>query len=461
MQMTVIRPLFAAVLLTAVACSSEPEPELRVVDRETMELIILTGEAVIPVDVYDADFVVLGGGLGGIAAALSICSGGRTAILLEESDRTAGCFAAKDTTQYIENNFVETSGSSRTYHQFRKVIRTWYTERAAKPPSLYADLYSGLSDFSQDNFCFETDAALAAIDSILADSVKRGRLTILKRHKVAGIMSYQDRISSVQTIDLETHECDHVRGWMYVDATRTGDFLTIAGIASAITDSTAALTTLYGLDPASNPDVMKRDGVYVSPLSTLNPSRPDPRYTVTIPLGRTRHIRPLTMVTEQDIAAESNTGPRAPFRSDSVGIGYAPMNEPDGVDMKPIETLPFQIPLGALISEGLTNVIAGGRTIGATMTAATAYQAPSVEWAVGEAAGKIAVYCAGKHILTHDLAASKQDILQLQKWMVSKGGVPIFWYNDVTPSDPDFEEAQLAPFTGAVDPGTVPISYRQ
>ena len=45
-----------------------------------------------PSNFFDADFVIIGGGLGGIAAALSICSSGRTVILVEETDRIAGCF---------------------------------------------------------------------------------------------------------------------------------------------------------------------------------------------------------------------------------------------------------------------------------------------------------------------------------------------------------------------------------
>ena len=91
------------------SCEKKAVPILKVVDTENKKLIVLTGKRTELVNFYNADFVILGGGLGGIAAALSICSSGRTAILVEETNRIAGCFAFQDTSLYTENRFVETS----------------------------------------------------------------------------------------------------------------------------------------------------------------------------------------------------------------------------------------------------------------------------------------------------------------------------------------------------------------
>ena len=460
--------LCALIVCIAVSCSSEPEPELRAIDREKMELVVLTGESTLPVDVYDADFVVLGGGLGGIAAVLSICNTGRTVILVEESNRIAGCFAESDTTLYTESRFVEMSGSSRTYQQFRRTIREWYKQHAEKPPARFSDLFDALDDFTEDSFCFDTRAALDAIDHILSESVERGRLTILKRHKVAGVMNYKDRISSVQTIDLDRHICDQVRGWMYIDATRTGDFFAVANIpnrigpddGSAVADSSRFLITLYGVNPADDPSVMVRDGVYVSSLTREPPATPDSRYTVQIP-RHARRIKSLRTISEKNLTEKGMDGFRAPFDRTSVGIGYHPMLREEGDTTSVVPTRPFQIPLGALISETYTNVIAGGRTIGATRLAQTAFRGPAVEWTVGEAAGEIAVYCAGKRINAHELADSADHIRELQKRLVERRGVPIYWYTDVTPFSPEFKKAQTAPFDDPnFNPGSAPRRFR-
>jgi hypothetical protein len=463
----VVGLLYAMIIVIAVSCSSGPEPELRAIDREKMELVLLTGESMLPVDVYDADFVVLGGGLGGIAAVLSICNTGRTVILVEESDRIAGCFAESDTTLYTESRYVEASGSSRTYQEFRRAIREWYDQQSEQPPALISDLYDALDDFTDDSFCFDTRAALDAIDHILSESVERGRLTILKRHKVAGVMAYNDRISSVQTIDLDSHVCDQVRGWMYIDATRTGDFFTVAQVAnligpgdgSAVADSSRFLTTYYGANPVDEPSVMVRDGVYVSALTKNPPATPDTRYTVQIP-RRARRIKSLRMMSEKNMTDESADGFRAPFDKTSIGIGYHPLVREEGDTTSVIPTKPFQIPLGALIAETYTNVVAGGRTIGSTRLAQTAFRGPALEWTVGEAAGEVAVYCAGKKINAHDLARSTRHIRELQNWLVEKRGVPIFWYTDVTPFSPEFQDAQMAPFDNPdFNPRSAPRRY--
>ncbi|MBA7589861.1 hypothetical protein ES708_31954 [subsurface metagenome] len=99
-----------------------------------------------------------------------------------------------------------------------------------------------------------------------------------------------------------------------------------------------------------------------------------------------------------------------------------------------------------MIPSTFTNVLAGGPTIGPTYTAATAFAAPSVEWAIGEAAGVIAAYCAGQMILTHELLNSEEHLLNLQKQLASRRGIPIYWYDDVTYSDTNFAEAQMKPF---------------
>ena len=164
---------------------------------------------------------------------------------------------------------------------------------------------------------------------------------------------------------------------------------------------------------------------------------------------RPRRIKGYTKIIEQDISAQFNDGPRARFFIDSIGIGFQPIHigNKDGTPGNSIiETKPFQIPLSALITEGSTNLLAGGGNISASSIASSAYGSPSVEWAVGEAAGEAAAYCAGHKIDTADFAEQLIHVKGLQKWLVEKRGAPIYWYDDVTPYDEDFVEAQLKPF---------------
>jgi len=456
----------AAVILIAamLSCSGREVPVLRVVDWETRKMVELTGERTKPVNFYDADFVILGGGLGGIAAALSICSSGRTALLVEESDRIAGCFSYRDTTQYSESDFVETSGTSLSYQTFRRMIREWYEEKSAAPPVLFSELYADIPDFGSDNFCFETEAALDVINDMLESNIEKGKLSIIKRHKVAKIVTFNNRIASLLAVDLDNLVTNQITGWMFVDATRTGYILPILGLEHtsgresreetgephAFETADSLMTDTFMFCPVNRPtgDSEKLLECYVADLDSQAPQGPGGY--LSFPFGDvSRRIEAYTRIREQDISASSNEGPRARFFKDSVGIGYYPITIPSdtpGTGPTVVETKPFQIPLSALVPVGYTNLLSGGRTLGATYVASTAYMAPSVEWTIGEAAGEAAAYCAGYKIYTHELVESPIHVRGLQDWLVTKRSVPIYWYDDVHPGDEDFSVAQLKPF---------------
>ncbi|HWA82192.1 MAG TPA: FAD-dependent oxidoreductase, partial [Fimbriimonadaceae bacterium] len=56
-------------------------------------------------------------------------------------------------------------------------------------------------------------------------------------------------------------------------------------------------------------------------------------------------------------------------------------------------TLPFQIPLGALIPVRMKNLIPACKNIGTTHLTNGCYRLHPVEWNIGEAAGLLAGYC--------------------------------------------------------------------
>jgi hypothetical protein len=160
-----------------------------------------------------------------------------------------------------------------------------------------------------------------------------------------------------------------------------------------------------------------------------------------------RRIKPVTLITELDISTEFQKGPRARFYEDAVAIGFNPIvvRGPGGAETV-VETKPFQIPLGAIITPYFDNLLAGGRNIGATRVASGALRSPQVEWAIGEAAGLAASFCGGAKISVHALRDNPRHLRQLHHIMVRALSIPIYWYDDVKPDDPDFAEAQIEPF---------------
>ena len=162
-----------------------------------------------------------------------------------------------------------------------------------------------------------------------------------------------------------------------------------------------------------------------------------------------RRLKALTTVREQDVAAAQLGGAlRGRHFADAVGIGaYGIDIHPGPCDevLPPPATRPFQIPLGALIPRRVENLLAAGKSLGATHIANGCYRLHPVEWATGEAAGCTVVECLAAALTPRALREQPARVLALQRRLVARGA-PIYWYANVGTQDAAFAEAQLAPF---------------
>ena len=84
---------------------------------------------------------------------------------------------------------------------------------------------------------------------------------------------------------------------------------------------------------------------------------------------------------------------------DSVGVGAYRLDlhpSTRGRNYVDLQSLPFQIPLGALIPRRVENLVAAGKCLGTTHITNGCYRLHPVEWNIGEAAGELAVFCASR-----------------------------------------------------------------
>ena len=72
-----------------------------------------------------ADLVILGGGVGGVAAALAACRAGLEVILTEETDWIGGQLTAQAVPP-DEHRWIESHGCTRSYRSFREGVRAYY-----------------------------------------------------------------------------------------------------------------------------------------------------------------------------------------------------------------------------------------------------------------------------------------------------------------------------------------------
>ncbi len=177
-----------------------------------------------------ADVIVIGGGLGGVSAALAALRGGLRVVLTEQTDWIGGQLT-QQAVPPDEHRWIETHGAPASYRRLRDSIRQYYRQHyplTAGQREL-ANLNPGGGIVSR--LCHEPRVALAVMEAMLAPYRSAGRLTVLLNHRPVKALTNQHRVESVRVRnDVTGVELELVAPW-YVDATELGDLLPMTGTA--------------------------------------------------------------------------------------------------------------------------------------------------------------------------------------------------------------------------------------
>ena len=148
-------------------------------------------------------------------------------------------------------------------------------------------------------------------------------------------------------------------------------------------------------------------------------------------IRESRRIKALFTVLEEHVgkdnralvAGKSNMQKAAHFY-DSIGTGYY------HIDLHPtcggnnyidFDSLPFQIPLGALIPEKTENLIPACKNIGTTHITNGCYRLHPVEWNVGESAGSLIAFSLSKKVTPLAVRENKDLLEDFQDFIRSQG----------------------------------------
>ena len=140
-------------------------------------------------------------------------------------------------------------------------------------------------------------------------------------------------------------------------------------------------------------------------------------------IRESRRIRAMRTVVEGDVTPRADED-RAPEMADAVGVGAYRIDlhfTTGGERYLDIATLPFQIPLGALIPQRMRNLLPAGKNIGTTHITNGCYRLHPVEWNVGEAAGLLAAFCIGNGTEPHAVHASPALTEEFQGLLHAQG----------------------------------------
>lgn len=157
-------------------------------------------------------------------------------------------------------------------------------------------------------------------------------------------------------------------------------------------------------------------------------------------IRESRRIKAKFTILEQHVGTEarmdmtglSESDVRVAEFNDSVGIGAYRIDlhpSTKGNNYIDISSLPFQIPLGALIPERVRNLVPACKNIGTTHITNGCYRLHPVEWNIGESAGAIIAYCRKHNLEPHSLYESPQRISEFQT-MLKSLGVRLSWPKD-------------------------------
>ena len=182
---------------------------------------------------YKADVAVIGGGLGGVAAALAVLAAGRRVVLTEESDWLGG----QSTSQLVppdEHPWVEAIGRTRSYGAFRDRIRDHYRRNYPLRPEAAEDPRLNPGAGSVSVLTHEPRVAVAVIDEMLAAYQVDRQLVILKQAVPTAADTDGDRVLAVTLENRTTGDRDIVTAPYFIDATELGDLLELAGVEHVI-----------------------------------------------------------------------------------------------------------------------------------------------------------------------------------------------------------------------------------
>lgn len=176
--------------------------------------------------VLSADVIVVGGGLGGVAAALAVLRAGHTAILTEQYAWLGGQLTSQAVT-LDEHTWIEQFGCSASYRELRDGIRDYYRRHYPLSEQARAERYLNPGAGLVSRLCSEPGVGAAVIDALLAPYASSGRLTLLQPAVATATEVDGDRVAAVE---VETPDARILlRGEYVLDATETGELLPLSG----------------------------------------------------------------------------------------------------------------------------------------------------------------------------------------------------------------------------------------
>ncbi len=171
-----------------------------------------------------ADVVIIGGGLGGCAAAIAAAGHGLRVIMTEETDWIGGQLTSQGVPP-DEHQWIETKGANRSYRKLRSRLRAYYRARYPLTEDARQDPRLNPGKGSVSRLCAEPRAWLDVLHQWLAPFERSGQVRVLREHVPTGAALERGWINSVNVLSTRTGDQLVLVGRYFVDATELGELL--------------------------------------------------------------------------------------------------------------------------------------------------------------------------------------------------------------------------------------------
>jgi len=169
------------------------------------------------------DVAVIGGGVGGCAAALGALRNGMSVVMTEETDWIGGQL----TSQAVppdEHPWIESFGATRLYRDYREAVRAYYRRHYPLTGEALRRPYLNPGNGRVSKLTHEPRVSLAVLSDMLAPYASSGRLTLLLQHKPLAADGDGDVVKSV-TVRSAAARTRTIQASYFLDATEQGDLL--------------------------------------------------------------------------------------------------------------------------------------------------------------------------------------------------------------------------------------------
>lgn len=190
------------------------------------------------------EVLVVGGGLGGVAAALAAHRAGRDVLLTEATDWVGGQLTAQAVPP-DEHPWIESFGCTATYRALRDGIRAHYRAHYPLTPQARARAALNPGGGRVSALCCEPRAALAVLEAML------GAIPRLMLHAPRSAAVDGDRVQAI-TLAGPAGEVAVEAEWV-IDATETGELLALTGCEHVTGIESQAMTGEPHAPPRARP----------------------------------------------------------------------------------------------------------------------------------------------------------------------------------------------------------------